>query len=754
MVPDETIEVRGARENNLRDISVEIPRRAITVVTGVSGSGKSSLVFDTIAAEAQRQLNETFSTFVRNRLPKVGQPDVDAVERLTTPVIVDQRRLTGNSRSTVGTITDINSLLRLLFSRAGTPSAGAATAYSFNDPAGMCPRCSGLGHTITMDLDRALDRSKSLNDGAILLPRFGPGGWMWRLYAASGLFDLDKPLADYSERETALLLHGDEGRVVKLEWNRGDMSSEYEGLVPRFERLFIQRDDSDGSRAKEDTVRRFTTSAPCPACRGRRLNPAALASQVAGHSIADCCALQIDGLETVIRQLTAPPIQTVTTAILQRLDLLAAMGLGYLTLDRATGSLSGGESQRIKLLRHLSSSLTGMLYIFDEPSAGLHPHDVGRLNRLLRALRDKGNTVLVVEHDRDVIDIADHIIDMGPGAGGAGGRITYEGDLEGLIASSTPTGLGLQRRPTLKKHPRPWSARLRVDHANRHNLDDLTVDFPLGVLVAVSGVAGSGKSTLCSQVLVDRYPGVVVVDQSSVTGSSRSTPATYVGALDPIRRLFAKANGVSASLFSANSTGACPDCKGLGVIHHDLAFLDAIRTVCPTCAGRRFKDDVLQHTLRGASIADVLDMSVEMAAEHFHERAVAQRLVGLLEAGLPYLHLGQPLTTLSGGEAQRLKLAVELGQDPGRVYLLDEPTTGLHMSDVAALLALLDRLVDRGDSVIVIEHDLDVIAHADWVIDLGPGGGDQGGRVVFAGPPSGLVEHTTSLTGRHLADRL
>ncbi|SFB50540.1 excinuclease ABC, A subunit [Amycolatopsis marina] len=744
------IQVIGARENNLKNISVSIPKRQITVFTGVSGSGKSSLVFDTIAAEAQRQLNETFTAFVRNFLPSNGQPDVDSIENISAAIIIDQKRLGGNSRSTVGTITDINPLLRLLFSRAGQPHAGYSNVFSFNDPQGMCPECDGLGRTVQLDLDVFLDRSKSLNEGAIRHPDFAVGNWYWGIYANSGFFDNDKPLAEYTDDEWKTLLHGQ--ATMTVEWQGGTMNSKYEGLVDRFTRLYIKKDGM--SERNREIFQRFVTSARCPACGGTRLGSAALGSRIAGHNIADLTAMEASDLVDVLARLDVPTAKPVLEGLLDRIGNLVAIGLGYLSLDRETTTLSGGESQRIKMVRHLSSSLTDMMYVFDEPSVGLHARDVHRLKELLVKLRDKGNTVLVVEHDPDVIALADHVIDIGPAAGTKGGEVVFQGSVAELAKADTPTGRFLTNALPLKTEPRRHDGALPVANATSHNLKDVTVDFPAGVLTVVTGVAGSGKSSLVNDAFLGAHPDAIVIDQSAVSTSRRSNTATYTGLLDGIRKLFAKANNVSPSLFSANSKGACGNCQGLGVLYTDLAFMEGLKSPCEVCDGRRFSEDVLKHTLRGRSISDVLEMTAAEAGDFFPERKLHEVLRAINEVGLDYLTLGQPLSTLSGGECQRLKLATELHK-AGTIYVLDEPTTGLHMSDVGHLLEILDRLVDGGNTVIVIEHNLDVIKNADWVIDLGPEGGSGGGQVLFEGTPAELVgargSHTAEFLHRSLA---
>ncbi|WP_308250161.1 excinuclease ABC subunit UvrA [Sphaerisporangium fuscum] len=742
------IQIVGARENNLKDISLSIPKRSLTVFTGVSGSGKSSIVFDTLAAEAQRQLNETFTAFARSRLPRYGQPDVDVIENLSAAIVVDQKRLGGGPRSTVGTITDIYSLLRLLFSRAGRPFAGYSNAFSFNDPEGMCPECEGLGRRTTLDLGAFLDTSRSLNEGALLHPHFAVGGWYWKIYANSGLFDNDKKLSDYDEREWDLLLHGGDAKVA-LEWQGGTVNSSYEGLVEKFTRLYIKKDTAEMSDANREVFLRYVSTEVCPLCEGARLSRKALACEIDGHNIAALAAMEAGELVEVLAGLTRPAVAPVLESLVDRVRNLVTIGLGYLSLDRETSTLSGGESQRVKMVRHLSSGLTDMLYIFDEPTAGLHARDVERLTTLLLKLRDKGNTVIVVEHDPEVIAVADHVVDMGPEAGAHGGRIVYEGTVAGLRDAPTLTGASMRHRSPLKTAYRRPAGTLTVDGARAHNLKDLTVGFPAGVLTVVTGVAGSGKSTLVNEVFLGRYPSAVVVDQSAVAVSRRSNPATYTGMLDEIRRLFARACKVSASLFSANSKGACPECQGLGVIYTDLAFMDGLKTTCEACRGRRFRPEVLQHTLRGKSISDVLEMTAAEALEFFHEERLREVLRAMNDVGLDYLTLGQPLSTLSGGECQRIKLATELHKT-GSVYVMDEPTTGLHMSDVRHLLDILERLVDAGNTVIVIEHNLEVVKNADWIIDLGPEGGDGGGRVVFEGTPRDLLAATGSHTAEYL----
>ncbi|MBF6125787.1 ATP-binding cassette domain-containing protein [Nocardia brasiliensis] len=744
----DVIRLLGASEHNLRNVSLDIPKNKITVFTGVSGSGKSSIVFDTIAVESQRQLYATFPAFILNFLPRYERPHAEAMENLTAPVIIDQQPVGGGPRSTVGTMTDIFSMVRAMFARFGAPSAGFVYHYSFNVPQGMCPDCDGLGVSVRVDPDRLLDRTKSLNEGAILLPGYGVGSGDWQLYGNSGRFDLDKKIADYSEAEFADLLHGTGGKV-ELTFAKGTWKADYEGIAAKFTRTKLQRDTSGLSEKTRAQIQQFLTEGVCGTCHGARLNAAALATKIDGRNIADWAALQITDLMAVLDEITDPAAVGLAAAIRTALQRVADIGLGYLSLDRPTSTLSGGEGQRLKMIKHLSSTLIGMTYIFDEPSVGLHPRDVGRLNDLLKALRDKGNTVLVVEHDPDVIQIADHIVDVGPRAGLHGGRVVFEGSFEELRAADTPTGAGLRRPFTVKQDFRKAKGELLIEHAAVHNLKDVTVGIPTGVLTSITGVAGSGKSSLIRDVFVVEHPEVIFVDQSAIGASSRSTPATYLGLMDPIRKLFAKATGESPGLFSFNSAGACKQCEGRGVIITEIAYMDPVTTHCDACDGRRFSDDVLALTLRGKSIADVLELTAEEALAFFPEKALNAKLRTMNEVGLNYLSLGQAMSTLSGGERQRIKLATQLG-NTSSVYVLDEPTTGLHMSDVDTLLALLDGLVERGNTVVVIEHNLDVVAHSDWVIDLGPDGGKAGGEVVFTGTPADLLDDTRSLTGEYL----
>jgi len=769
------IRVHGARENNLADVSVEIPKRRLTAFTGVSGSGKSSLVFDTIAAESQRLINETYSAFVQGFMPTLARPDVDVLDGLTTAIIVDQQRMGSDPRSTVGTATDANAMLRILFSRLGRPHIGPPKAYSFNIASisgagavtferggkttkerrsfsitgGMCPRCEGRGTVTDIDLAELFDDTKSLNEGAITVPGYKGGGWNTRLYVESGFVDPDKPIRGYTKKELHDFLHHEPVRM-KI----AGINMTYEGLIPRIQRSMLSKDKEAMQPHVREFVDRAVTFTTCPECDGTRLTEAARSSKINGISIADACAMQISDLAGWVRGLTEPSVAPLLAALGETLDSFAEIGLGYLSLDRPSGTLSGGEAQRTKMIRQLGSALTDVTYVFDEPTIGLHPHDIRRMNDLLLRLRDKGNTVLVVEHKPEMIAIADHVVDLGPGAGTAGGAVCFEGTVEGLRASGTITGRHLDDRAALKEKVRTSSGTLEIRGAATHNLRDVDVDIPLGVLVVVTGVAGSGKSSLIHGSVSGR-DGVVSVDQTPIRGSRRSNPATYTGLLDPIRAAFAKANGVKPALFSANSEGACPNCNGAGVIYTDLAMMAGVATTCEECEGKRFDASVLEYHLGGRDISEVLAMPVTEAAEFFGSgearTPAAHAILGrLADVGLGYLSLGQPLTTLSGGERQRLKLATAMA-GKGAVYVLDEPTTGLHLADVEQLLGLLDRLVDAGKSVIVIEHHQAVMAHADWIIDLGPGAGHDGGRVVFEGAPADLVAARSTLTGEHLA---
>ena len=743
------IRVQGARENNLKNVSIEIPKRRLTVFTGVSGSGKSSLVFGTIAAESQRLINETYSAFVQGFMPTLARPEVDLLEGLTTAIIVDQERMGANSRSTVGTATDANAMLRIVFSRLGEPSAGASFHYSFNLPAGACPRCEGMGSVTDIDLAQLYDERKSLAQGAITIPGYTVDGWMVRIFAASGFLDPDKPIRDYTEAELHDFLRR-EPTKVKVE----SINMTYEGLLPRVQKSFLSKDREALQPHIRAFVDRAVTFTACPECDGSRLNEAARASRIEGINIADACAMQISDLAEWVRGLDEPSVAPLLATLQQTLDSFVEIGLGYLSLDRPSGTLSGGEAQRTKMIRHLGSSLTDVTYVFDEPTTGLHPHDIQRMNDLLLRLRDKGNTVLVVEHKPETIVIADHVVDLGPGPGAAGGTVCFEGTVSRLRVGGTLTGRHLDDRAALKKRVRSPTGTLEIRGAKAHNLCDVDVDVPLGVLVVVTGVAGSGKSSLVHG-SIPAGAGVVSVDQGAIRGSRRSNPATYTGLLDPIRNAFAKANGVKPALFSANSEGACPNCNGAGVLYTDLAMMAGVATICEECEGKRYQASVLVHRLGGRDISEVLAMSVTEAEQFFGAGAARTPtahaiLHRLADVGLGYLSLGQPLTTLSGGERQRLKLATHMA-DRGGVYILDEPTAGLHLADVEQLLGLLDRLVDSGKSVIVIEHHQAVMAHADWIIDLGPGAGHDGGRIVFEGTPADLVADRSTLTGQHLA---
>lgn len=752
MVDQNYIEIRGARENNLKNVSLRIPKRQITIFTGVSGSGKSSIVFDTIASEARRQLNETFSTFVRNFLPRYAQPDVDAIENLSMAIVVDQKHLGGGSHSTVGTITDIYSLLRLLYSRVGQPAVGNRNVFSFNDPQGMCPECNGIGRKITVDLAVFLDRSKSLNEGAIRFPEYAVGSWGWDILPQSGLFDMDKKLADYTEDEMELLLHGKPQKVKTLFGNKA-VNITFEGIVDKFSRKYITGDVKSYSERTQKSVAPFMTFGPCTLCKGTRLSQMALSSKIHHRNIAELAAMEVDDLIEVIRAIKDPVAAPMVNSLVERLQDMIDIGLEYLSLNRETDTLSGGESQRIKMVKHLASSLVDVLYIFDEPSIGLHPRDVHRLNELLQKLRDKGNTVIVVEHDRDVIKIADHVVDVGPQAGSQGGKIVYEGTFANLQHAETLTGRYMKASMPIKEHFRPAKGKLTIANATLNNLQNVSVDIPIGVLTVVTGVAGSGKSSLINQTFLHQHGEAVVIDQAAVGTSSRSNPATYTGIMDDVRKAFATTNKVNAALFSFNSKGACETCQGLGVIYTDVAFLDEVKIPCETCGGKRFKDEVLAYKLNGKSISDVLGMSVRQALDFFTIKEINRKLQALSDVGLDYLTLGQPLSTLSGGECQRIKLASEL-QKKGSIYVMDEPTTGLHMSDISNLLAIINRLVDAGNTVIVIEHNLDVIKNADWIIDMGPEGGNKGGRVIFEGTPKQLLSAKHSLTSAHLAPNI
>jgi excinuclease UvrABC ATPase subunit len=747
-VSQEYIEIRGARENNLKNVSLRIPKRQITIFTGVSGSGKSSIVFDTIAAEARRQLNETFSTFVQNFLPHYAQPEADAIENLSMAIVVDQKRLGGGSHSTVGTITDIYSVLRLLYSRVGRPFVGYSNVFSFNDQQGMCPNCNGFGRKLGVDLDKFLDTSKSINEGAILYPEYAVDSWGWNILTQSGRFDTDKKLADYTPEELDLLLYSKPYKV-KMQFGGKPVNLTFGGIVEIFTSKYITRDVKARSERTQKTVEPFMTVGPCSLCNGTRLSQAALSCKINGRNIAELAAMEADELIAVIRDIKDPVAAPMVANLIERLQHMIDIGLEYLSLNRETDTLSGGESQRIKMVKHLGSSLVDVLYIFDEPSIGLHPRDIHRLNDLLRQLRDKGNTVLVVEHDPAVIQVADHIVDVGPHAGSRGGNIVFQGAVAGLLKADTLTGKHMNQSMPLKATFRRPKGKLPIINARANNLQNVSVAIPTGVLTVVTGVAGSGKSSLIHYSFLPQYPDAIVIDQAAVGVSSRSTPATYTGIMDDIRKAFATKNKVSPSLFSFNSKGACATCQGLGVIYTNLSFMDEVKIPCETCGGQRFKDEVLAYRLAGQSIADVLSMSVREAREFFSTKEIVRRLQALSDVGLDYLTLGQPLSTLSGGEGQRIKLASELHKK-GSIYVMDEPTTGLHMSDISHLLAILNRLVDTGNTVIVIEHNLDIIKNADWIIDLGPEGGNKGGKVMFAGTPQQLLNAPHSLTSAYL----
>ncbi len=770
------IRVQGARVNNLKDISLEIPKRRLTAFTGVSGSGKSSLVFSTIAAESQRMINETYSAFVQGFMPSLARPEVDVLEGLTTAIVVDQERMGANPRSTVGTATDANAMLRILFSRVGKPHVGPPTAFAFNVPTriasgvmktgkgqaekktvvrdavyqgGMCPRCEGMGHVSDIDLTALYDDTLSLNEGALTIPGYSMEGWYGRIYRGCGYFDPDKPINKFTKKELHDLLHR-EPTKIKVE----GINLTYAGLIPQIQKSFLSKDVDALQPHIRAFVERAVTFQTCPDCDGTRLSQEALSAKVNGKNIAELCAMQINDLAEWMRDLDEPGVAPLLAGLRHLLDSFAEIGLGYLSLDRPAGTLSGGEAQRTRMIRHLGSSLTDVTYVFDEPTIGLHPHDIERMNALLLQLRDKGNTVLVVEHKPETIAIADHVVDLGPGAGSDGGEVCFEGTVEDLRGTDTTTGRHLEDRARLKESVRTPSGALEVRGASTNNLRDVDVDLPLGMLCVVTGVAGSGKSSLINGSVADR-DGVVVIDQAAIRGSRRSNPATYTGLLEPIRKAFAKANGVKPALFSSNSEGACPGCNGAGVIYTDLGVMATVESTCEECDGKRFQATVLDYRLGGQNIAEVLAMPVTEAEQFFGDGEAAtpaahKILARLVDVGLGYMTLGQPLTTLSGGERQRIKLAAQMA-DKGEVYVLDEPTTGLHLADVENLLGLLDRLVDSGKSVIVIEHHQAVMAHADWIIDLGPGAGHDGGKVVFEGTPADLVDQRSTLTGEHLA---
>lgn len=731
----EYIEIRGARENNLKDVNLKIPKRKITIFTGVSGSGKSSLVFDTIAAESQRLLNENFSMFVRNFLPKIAQPDADDIKNLSMAVIVDQKPLGGGSHSTVGTVTDIAAVLRLLFSRFGKPYVGYANMFSFNDLSGRCPNCNGIGQKLTLNMDVVFDMEKSLNEGAIKLPDYANDGWYLKLVKASKLFDNDKKLKDFTKKELDDLFHS---KPFKVDMGAG-VKMNFEGVVDKFVHKYIDIDLKSYSERTQKAVMPFVTMGLCDLCHGARLNQKALACKIDDYNIADLSAMQVDKLLEVVKKLEDNENKSLVATLHERLLHLVDVSLGYLTLDRPTDTLSGGESQRVKLVKHLNGSLVDVMYIFDEPSVGLHPRDVHRVNDLLGKLRDQGNTVIVVEHDPDVIKAADYIIDVGPFAGSRGGKVVFEGTYGELLKAKTLTGEHLKDHWPVKESPRKATGKITVKNASANNLQNVTVDIPTGVFTVITGVSGSGKSSLIHQEFLKQHTDAIVVDQSAVGANSRSNPATYIGIMDVIRKAFAKENKVDAGLFSFNSKGACDNCKGAGVLTVNLGFFDDAKTVCDVCQGKRFKEEVLTYAYKGKSITEVLDLTMAEANEFFDLPEIAGKLQALNDVGLEYLSLGQPLSTLSGGECQRIKLASELHKK-GSIYVLDEPTTGLHISDTERLNTLINRIVDDGNTVITIEHNTDVIRQADWVIDLGPEGGDKGGKIMFEGTPAELAK--------------
>jgi len=743
----EFIEIVNARGNNLKNVSVNVPKGKITIFTGVSGSGKSSLVFDTIAQEAGRQLNETYSSFVRLFLPRYSRPEADEIRNLSTAIVVDQKRLGGNARSTLGTVTDINALLRLLYSRFAKPHLGYGNAYSFNDPLGMCPTCEGIGRTIALNVEAALDRDKSLNEGAILLPGFSPGTWQWKAYAESGFFDNDKKIRDYSEEEMHALVHA-EPRKVAVSYQDNEFQTTYEGLAVKFMRLNVNT-EKETSKAGAKKMETFTTTVTCPACGGKRYNEQVLSSKIGGYSLYDLTDMQLDELAGVVAELDVPHGKPILDGVLDRVRNLCEIGLGYMSLTRETPTLSGGESQRVKMVKQLSSSLTGMLYIFDEPSTGLHPRDVYRLNALLTKLRDKGNTVLVVEHDPDVIRVADHVVDVGPKAGSGGGTVMYSGSYEGLLSSGTLTARYLSREVVLNASPRPATEFMESRRSSLHNLKNVSLRIPKGVFTAVTGVAGSGKSTLVNEVFARDYPEAVRIDQSPVHANVRSNTATYADILASIRKAFSEASGVEPGWFSSNSIGGCETCGGTGTVELNLSFMDKTEVECGVCNGSRFKSEALEHPYKGKNIVEVMEMTISEALEFFETRDIRSKLKSLETVGLGYLTLGQPLSTLSGGECQRLKLGRELNKK-GNVYILDEPTTGLHMSDVSNLLRIVDELADKGNTVIVIEHNLDVIRKSDWIVDLGPDGGSGGGEIVYEGPSAGILNCARSVTAKYM----
>ncbi|MBY6798584.1 excinuclease ABC subunit UvrA [Clostridium botulinum] len=734
------------KENNLKDISLNIPKRKITILTGVSGSGKSSIVFETVAKEARRQLNETFTAFIRNFLPKYGEVKADHIENLSTPIIIDQSRLGGNSRSTLGTITDINSFLRALYSRFGSNYIGKANMFSFNDINGMCPECEGLGKKLVPNMEEIFDKSKSLNEGAILLSGFGVGSWHWKIFAQSGYFDNDKKICDYSEEELDKFLYGGPDKI-KID-ETGGMNITYEGLLVKFNRLYLKK-EGETSEATKKKLSKLLIEDQCPACRGKRLHERVYGSLINGYNIADLTSMQIDELVEVVKEINEPEAEPLVKGIVEKLNNIIDIGLGYLTLDRETSSLSGGESQRIKMVKHLNSNLVDLMYIFDEPSIGLHSRDVHKLNNLLKKLRDKGNTVIVVEHDPDVIKIADHIIDVGLRAGKYGGEIVYEGTYENLLKSGTLTGNALNKTISIKEKVRDHKGYLKVVNCNKNNLKNISVTIPKGVLTVVTEVAGSGKSTLIKHEFLKQNKNAVLIDQSPVSANSRSSLATYSGIMDNIRKAFAKVNGVNASLFSSNSKGACENCNGSGIIETNLAFMENIKSTCDVCEGKKYKKEVLDYKLHGENIIEVLEMSVSDAIEFFNLRSVKAKLQSIENMGIGYLTLGQTLDTLSGGECQRLKLASELHNESS-IYILDEPTTGLHMADIEKFINIVENIVDSGNTVIIIEHNVDIIKRADWIIDMGPDGGTKGGEIIFEGTPKQLCNCQVSLTAKYI----
>ncbi|MGN0368389.1 MAG: ATP-binding cassette domain-containing protein [Wujia sp.] len=741
----DTILIQGLRQNNLKNISLEVPKHKIVVFTGVSGSGKSSIVFDTIAAESQRQMNETYTAWVRGRLPKYEKPKVDVIDRLNPSVVIDQSRLGGNARSTVGTISDMYASLRLLFSRIGSPQVGPASYFSFNNPNGMCRCCAGIGKVMDLDIEKLIIKENSYEEGMFNLPAFGPGKYYWRVYRRPDLFDVTKKWNDLPEREQNILLYGSETK------DGPRLDKKLEGVYNQFKRLCLMKGLEEQTDNTLKKIAQFMYEQTCPECNGARLNPQALSCKIHGYSIVDMCEMEFDRLREVLAEIKDERAQTIVASLIASLDRMIDIGLPYLSMNRESSTLSGGEAQRLKLVRYMGSSLTGMIYIFDEPSTGMHPRDVHRMSRLLKSLRDKGNTVLVVEHDKDIIRIADEVVDVGPLAGKNGGQILFQGSYEALLVSNTLTGNAMKEVIEVKKNPRTPIGYLPVRNAKLHNLKNVDVDIPLGVLTVVTGVAGSGKSSLIREVFAKQYADqVVLVDQSAITATGRSTACTYLGFFDDIRKAFAKKNGVDAALFSFNSKGACPCCKGRGAITTELVFMEPVTTVCEACGGKRYSEEALQYRYNGKNIIEVLDMSVEEAAEFFvAQPKIRKHLEALLETGLPYLSLGQPLSTLSGGERQRVKLAKEL-RNEGNVYVLDEPTTGLHASDIKSIMRLLDSLIERGNTVVVIEHNVDVMKMADYIIDIGPDGGSAGGQVVFTGTPQEMIETSDSVTAKYL----